>query len=720
MDFWSLYLLILVSVISLSSSKAQEGRCTKRISRVVFYTETFSKSSSQKYKVKCGFLHLFECTRYRTVYSVGSRRLSRVGYTTGYECCPGWITEGSNCLPTQPPTTKAVTTTATEATTTTTINSNTPTTTIPPSSTTNRNTNNGNTQRHARSRTPTTDSPINSTETSTEFVGGPRGSTSLLSNRSMMMGISVVAVIVFLAMSIGGVFCGVRRLCPKKKPAERSDSELPTSRENEASRMMNGTVPSGSKDVGARPKLKQKMMGQKGKLTAASNPGYDLMDPDNFTQESSYEAIDPEEGPLKPHKYQTDAKGFERVRMSDLTHSRATRLQTSPEKGRRPSAPPAVIDNDYTTFTDEIRTPPEPAPRNPPSDNLKMDESKIEKRKPLPKPKPLPKARRNLQPGSGSLNTSAPPSASNHLSAPSTVTAQYLDMSKGQSPSFANAELSSCEKESASPRKPGIIKFPSFEESRKASVEDCSEGFKTNMPRPSIGNINLYDHVGESRSEPSSRRGSDAKHAFPTQGMYVPPGDLSPAVTKKLTHAAYEKTTCTYVVGDQVPGVPPRSPLFSDSYDLVGINGCNDLGIEHDPVNELSPYDVVVTPENRRKKTKPDIMKSGYAIPRQDSGDLDNYYENHRRSTASLPNSNRKLSLPVQSYGDEEVYDIVEVKDSHSMTTGRPPKVAPKKPTVTTGLESQTTKTAIERSRSGPSLFRSAELDSMYMNTSRF
>nr|XP_054763683.1 uncharacterized protein LOC129270311 [Lytechinus pictus] len=217
MDFWSLYLLILVSVISLSSSKAQEGRCTKRISRVVFYTETFSRSSSHKYYEKCGFFKLFKCTRYRTVYSVGSRRLSRVGYTTGYECCPGWITEGSNCLPTQPPTTKAVTTTATEATTTTTINSNTPTTTIPPSSTTNRNTNNGNTQRHARSRTPTTDSPINSTETSTEFVGGPRGSTSLLSNRSMMMGISVVAVIVFLAMSIGGVFCGVRRLCPKKE-----------------------------------------------------------------------------------------------------------------------------------------------------------------------------------------------------------------------------------------------------------------------------------------------------------------------------------------------------------------------------------------------------------------------------------------------------------------------------------------------------------------------
>ncbi|XP_030855402.1 endochitinase A-like isoform X2 [Strongylocentrotus purpuratus] len=721
MDSWSLSLLLLVCLSSLTSSIAQDGRCTKKVSRVVFYTETFTKSSTEVYYEKCGFLYLARCTRYRTVYSVGSRRPSRIGYVSDYECCPGWITEGTNCLPTQPPTTEAVTTTArpttTKIPTTATTTTTSPSTTSRFTSSHNSN-NNGDTQRHSRTRTSTTASPDNHIETSPVYVGGQGKSASLLSSRPMMMGISAVAVVVFLAMSIGGVVCGVRKFCPKKKPVGRMENESPTRRDSEGIQT-NGTVPNGAVGHGDRPKLKQKVKGHKGKLTATSNPGYDIMDLADTTQESSYEAIDPEAGPLKPHKFQKDAKGFECVNMSDLMPSSAKHLQTSPVKGRRPIGPAAVTENEYTAFADEPRTSPEPSQKKTVSkdnNNHRMGESMVGQRKPLPKPKPFPKTRRNPQPVEGSSNTCAPPSAANHLVAPPAVTAQYLDMSKGQTSPPTNVDRRICEREGASPRKP-IKKFPSLEESPKSSIEDCTVDFRSNLSGLSSGNSNLYDHVGETRSEPTSRRGSEAKHAFATQGMYVLPGDLSPAITKKLQSVADEKMTCTYVLGDDVPGLAPRSPLFSDSYGPVGSN--HDMA--RDSANELSnPYDVVVTPENRRKMLKPVITKRGYAEPRQDSMDQDSYYENQRRSTASLPNNSRKLSLPVQPHEDEEVYDFVEVKDSRSTTTGRPPKVAPKKPVLTSGQESQKAKEAIGRSRSGPSLLRYAELDSVYVNTSRF
>ena len=472
----------------------------------------------------------------------------------------------------------------------------------------------------------------------------------------------------------------------------------------------NGATPSRGAAKGARRKDRRKKKGEKTRITAAANPGYDVLAADEMTQESSYEAVDSvDSGQNETDTLPAGAVGFDvSAQTAHVTFEKNAKEQSY-------EVPKLMAGNEYATFAEDA-LPPGNLPQRMESGCEKSPPANVEKERKKPPPKPMPKTRKD-RPAVKKDVKLPPPSAGNHLVLPSASVPQYLDMSKSKPNSNSGSPVAeqSCngkDKRQPVPRKtPIMIKEPSVD-STQGAVRPSDLIVATGS------NPILYDTIIDRAGKLEVRRGSDARVVSPSEGGYVLPGTISQALAGKGNSGQDDDMRdCTYLPGDEATGLSDRPRLFNDSYDAVGKVSSSNPDFTGDMNNH---YDVVVNNEEKRKSALSGmiISKQGYAFPRQASIDMENPYENQRRYSASLTPSRNK-TLPGQ-HQDDSVYDVVEVKDSNFMTTGRAlkPKIAPKKHKLTGGKNSP--KATITRSTSGPSLLANAELDSVYVNTARF
>ncbi|XP_072168066.1 uncharacterized protein [Diadema setosum] len=689
---YSVGVFVLLLLYLAASGAADSGQCTRAISRGISYTQTFKTSATQKYYTTC-FL-LLKCTRYRTVYSTSTRQSYRVGYVADSVCCPGWQEQDGMCITTMSPTTSTPPPT-TQATTFASKTTQKMTTMVPSILATTRGIRTSDSLRTA------TAGPAATVESLTKASAG------FLSNPVMMSVTVGVAVIVFLIIVVCGVCCCCcKRFRSGKKRVARLESQNSTEGQN-GGFVEAGVGIEGAEGPRTRANRHAKMKGKKkdDNLTAASNPGYDRLALDEVPEPSTYEILRDTNTPITASENGMMAAGD--------TYQGA---QAYPKGKSEPEEPVYEIDelvteNEYVTLDQEKQAFHKTPSTAPSKADVSSDTNVSRKKVP---PKPAPKVRKEHK-----IDTVPPPTAANHLLVvPQSKKAGYLDMTNPKSKHGTAEKIPP-----PTPKHPGGEKpKPSPRVPRKpqqGKVAPRDKGSKT----PEASRVldarattdscnNVYDIVNNPDHSPIK-----GQISLSMDGVYVKPGTAKayqPLLRGTSPGKNGDDVPCTYMAGDQA-----TCPFSSDNYDLVGVPGSNGCGGNESDSNRRNHYDMVMTPTGSKKSQS--TPKFGYDIPRHASVDSSNPYENERRSSSSLPFKTQPPS--ISAFADDEVYDVVEVRDEHSKNT----KTMPGRPLVKheesvsqIEKESQKSKTAIWRSHSGPSLLKSAELESVYVNTSRF
>ncbi|XP_071482973.1 uncharacterized protein [Diadema antillarum] len=664
--------------------------------RGISYTQTFKTSATQKYYTTC--VIIFKCTRYRTVYSTSTRQSYRVGYVADSVCCPGWQEQDGRCITTMSPTTSTPPPT-TQATTSASKTTQKMTTMVPSTLATTREIRTSDSLRTA------TAGPAATVESLT------RASAGFLSNPTMMYVTVGVAVIVFLIIVVCGVCCCCKKCRSGKKRVARLESQNSTEGQNVGFEEA-GVGMGGAEGPRTRANRHAKMKGKKKdkNLTAASNPGYDRLALDEVAEPSTYEILRDSNAPITASENGMMAAG--------ATYQGA---QAFPKGKLEPEEPVYEIDelvteNEYVTLDQEKQTFHKTPSTAPSKADMNSDTNVNRKKVP---PKPAPKVRKENK-----IDTVPPPTAANHLLVvPQSKKAGYLDMTNSKSKHGTAEKIypptpkhPGGEKPKPSPRVPRKPQPGKITPRGKGSKSPEACRVLDARATPDSCN-NVYDIVNNPDHSPIK-----GQISLSMDGMYVKPGTATASQPllrgtspgKKTAIENGDDVACTYMAGDQA-----TCPFSSDNYDLVGVPGSNSCGGNESDSNPNNHYDMVMTPTGSKKSQS--TPKFGYDIPRHASIDSSSPYENERRSSSSLPFKTQPPSISV--FADDEVYDVVEVRDEHSKNT----KTMSGRPLVKHGesvsqmeKESQKSKTAIWRSHSGPSLLKSAELESVYVNTSRF